>query len=101
MKLPNGALGHVARPEGKGDHVVWDDELPGFGLRLRAGGSRTWIVRYRVGARQRVVKLGRLEVLAPDKARKLARETLARRELGSDPQAERRLEQARAAVTLG
>ena len=44
----------TALPAGKGDHIEWDDELKGFGLRLRlgAGGQvkRNWIAQYRVSA---------------------------------------------------
>jgi integrase len=101
MKLTKATLTRLTLPEGKTDHVVWDDELPGFGLRLRAGGSRTWIARYRLGTQQRVAKLGRVETLDPDKARLEARRVLARKELGEDPQAEKVAARARAAITLG
>jgi integrase len=45
-------------PAGKSDHVFWDDELSGFGLRLRAGGSRVWIFQYAIGDKQRRMTLG-------------------------------------------
>jgi hypothetical protein len=28
-------------PKGKLDHIEFDDDIPGFGLRIRDGGSRT------------------------------------------------------------
>ena len=34
-------------PAGKADVIYFDDGLPGFGLRIRAGGKRTWIAQYR------------------------------------------------------
>ena len=63
--------------------------LPGFGLRLREGGKRTWIVQYRVGAKQRRVTLGTVETLNADEARKRARSALSKVHLGHDPQLEK------------
>jgi hypothetical protein len=61
------------------DDVIYFDELdPGFGIRLRAGGKRTWIVQYRVGAKQRRLTLGTVKLadgsgtLGPAEARKAA-----------------------------
>ena len=34
------------------DRVVWDDDMPGLGLRVQAG-KKSWIVRYRVAGVQR------------------------------------------------
>jgi Arm DNA-binding domain len=48
----------LALPAGKSDHVYWDNELSGFGLRLRAGGSRVWIFQYTIGEKQRRMTLG-------------------------------------------
>jgi integrase len=45
-------------PAGKQDHIVWDDDIPGFGLRLRAGGSRNWVFQYALGEKQRRLSLG-------------------------------------------
>jgi len=52
--------GNVAKftlPVGKTDHIEWDPELPGFGVRLRSG-SAFYIVQYRVGSKQRRESLG-------------------------------------------
>ena len=40
---------------------MFDEKLPGFGLRSRAGGKRTWIVQYRVGRKQRRKTLGSVD----------------------------------------
>ena len=80
---------------------MFDEDMPGFGLRLRAGGSAVWVAQYRVGAKQRRVTLGRTATLDPDRARRAAREVLCKAGLGQDAQAERRDRQAKAAVTFG
>jgi hypothetical protein len=86
---------------GRSEAIYFDEALPGFGIRIRAGGKRTWTVQYRVGTKQRRVTLGTVEVLDPDKARLAARETLAKVQLGADPQIERAETKARASVTVG
>jgi integrase len=80
----------AALPAGRDDHVEWDDELAGFGLRLRSGAGRvrrTFIVQYRVAGRSRRLLLGNADVLAADAARAAAKKALAQVALGSDPQA--------------
>lgn len=71
-------------------YIVWDDELPGFGLRVEPKGAKTFIVRYRAegggrGAPQRQATVGRFGTLTPDQARKAAAKVLAAAELGQDP----------------
>ena len=76
-------------PASKFDIVHWDDELPGLGLRILKSGTRSWVVRYRVARRQRVVTLGKVAMLSPGQARAKAGEILAHAKLGKDFQAEK------------
>ncbi|WP_046867480.1 tyrosine-type recombinase/integrase [Microvirga massiliensis] len=101
MRLTKQTLAKLSLPAGKSDHIVFDDDLPGFGVRLRAGGKRVWIVQYRVGSKQRRVTVGTVEALDPDRARQAAKAALAKVQLGGDPQTEKAEGRARAAVTLG
>jgi integrase len=99
LTAPNAAK--IKLGSGKSEVIVFDDALRGFGLRVRAGGKRTWIVQYRVGSKQRRVSLGSVESLDADEARKAAKATLAKVHLGADPQIEKAEARARASATLG
>src|SRR5262245_54552139 len=104
MKLTAKTIASAKLPAGKLDHIEWDDDLPGFGLRLRVGGpdriSKTWIAQYRAHGRTRRMKIGTLEKLAPDEARKAARKVLAQVEIGGDPQAEKAARRQQDGFTL-
>ncbi|WP_295635907.1 integrase arm-type DNA-binding domain-containing protein [Novosphingobium sp.] len=70
--------GNIARRKAPGwECFYWDNELPGFGLRVFAGGAKTWFVQYRQRGRQRRVTLGHAPAMCAREARKLARAKLA------------------------
>jgi integrase len=98
MQFTNANIGRLALPAGKADHVWWDPELPGFGVRLR-GTTARWVVQYRFGTRQRRESLGDPRKVTLDDARKAARQRFAQLELGVDPAAERDKVRAEAAAT--
>ena len=58
MKLTRVAVDGLRLPAGKGERIIFDEEIAGFGVRLREGGSRVWIVQYKIGAKQRRLTLG-------------------------------------------
>jgi integrase len=93
VKLTKGAV--AALITDKPDHVVWDDELPGFGVRLR-GATKRWLIQYRAGLQQRRESLGDVRKVSLEDARRIARQRFAQIELGADPAADR--EAARAAA---
>jgi integrase len=57
----------------KSDHFEWDDEMPGFGLRVRSGRA-SWVMQYQVHGRQHRIKLGDQTIMSADAARTAARE---------------------------
>ncbi len=88
MKLTKRTLDSVPKPTH--DVFLWDDEVPGFGLRIKSSGVRSFIVQYRNGSGvSRRMTLGKFGVLTPDEARKMAKHTLAEVARGADPAARR------------
>lgn len=88
---------------GRRDLLVFDEALPGFGLRLRASGDRvrrSWVCQYRVHGRSRRVLIGAVEKVAPLDARKAAKRILAEVALGGDPQGARAAGRREAARTV-
>jgi integrase len=102
MKLTRATIGELTPPPGKVDHVHWDSELPGFGLRLR-GESRSWLIQYRVHGKQHRESLGDCRRVSLEDARKIAKKRFAQIELGVDPSAEKAKARlaANTALTLG
>jgi integrase len=88
MKLTAKGVATLVQPAGKSDAFIWDDDLPGFGVRLR-GHTRRWVIQYRFGLQQRRESLGDIRRVTLDDARKIARQRFASIELGVDPAAER------------
>jgi integrase len=100
MQLTATTIRTLSLPPGKTDKVFFDSKLPGFGLRLRASGSRTWVVQYAVARRTRHVTLGSVAILDPSKARMTARDLLAKVRLGGDPAAAKAEGRIRAGDTM-
>src|SRR5262249_29256868 len=101
MKLTKPSIEPLALPPGKSEAIFFDDDVPGFGLRLRAGGSRTFIVQYALGGRQRRMTIGAAKVVDVPKARQTARNLLAKvRLVGYDPAADRAEARVRASDEL-
>lgn len=90
MRLTAASIAKLSMPEGRDDIIYWDDGLPGFGLRIRAGGARTWLVQYRAGSKKiRRQKIGDAARVRLEDARNEARQLLAKVQLGGDPQGEK------------
>jgi integrase len=85
MKFTVREIAGLVLPKGSKDFVWWDDDVVGFGIRVREGGSRTWIYRYRRGSKQRSMKLGSAKSVPLGVARENASKLEAEVRLGGDP----------------
>ena len=98
MKLTKRAI-DATKADGT-DRVLWDEELRGFGLRVKPGGLKSFVIQFRnhQGMSRRLT-VGQYSRLTPDEARREARRLLSDVERGLDP-VERRV-QERKAMTVG
>jgi integrase len=100
LKLTQRAIDALTLPFGKTEQIEFDEALPGFGIRIRAGGSRTYIANYKIGGKQRRITLGTTEQLRAEQARAKATELLLKARSGQDPAAERIEARQRAGETF-
>lgn len=81
----------AAGPKNK-DYVIWDDDLPGFGLRVFRSGKRSYVLQYRSLGRSRRYTIGLHGVWTPETARLEAKIQLGRIAKGDNPAEERQLD---------
>lgn len=88
MKLTQKMANDAALPAGRNELLLFDDDVPGFGLRIGKK-RKSWIVQWQQGARQRRMTIGHCGILSASKAREEAQTVLAKVRLGEDPQADK------------
>jgi integrase len=97
MKLTKSVLRELKTKDK--DLLIWDETLPGFGIRVKPNGTKTFLIQYRNQfGRMRRYSIGRLGDITLDQARKEARRLKSEIALGGDP-AEKRTEN-RTSVTV-
>ncbi len=78
-------------PHPNRNRLIWDDQVPGFGVRVNRGGSVAFVLQYRnAEGRSRRLTLGPYGVLTPSQARQKACRLLIDVLDGKDPSDERR-----------
>ena len=83
----------------KCDSILWDTEIKGFGVRCRRYGAKHYVLKTRVGGRQRWLTIGRHgSPWTPDSARREAIKLLALKAAGHDPALER--DRRKGAITI-
>jgi integrase len=104
MKLTAQEIARYEPPPDKPDHIAFDDQLAGFGLRYR-NGKRVWIYQYAIGSgAERVngrLTLGEYPALPPAKARSIAEDLYAKVRLGQHPAADKKTNRSEAKFSLG
>jgi Arm DNA-binding domain len=101
MRLTVKSADGLKLPKGKTDHIEFDDDVVGFGMRIREGGSRTWIYQYRIGKKQRRMVLGSAKSVPLSLARDNASKLEAKVKLGGDPAMDKETARREADNTLG
>ena len=54
------------------DYIAWDNDVPGFGVRVMPSGRKSFVLQYRAGRRSRRMVLGYVNVVTPEQARTMA-----------------------------
>src|SRR6516225_3433439 len=99
MKLTAKNVLTLPVPAGKADHIVWDDDVHGLGLRIRDG-RRTLVFQYKIGDQHRRMNLGAVSAISFGKTRETAKDLYARVRLGQDPASEKAEARMNAAETF-
>ena len=100
-KLVEGFASKLRVPAGDRDVQVFDDALPGFGIRKFKSGRAFYFVKFSIGGQQRKLSLGRVVPGVLGEKRRRASEILTRARIGQDVVAEKRAAKAKRTLTLG
>ena len=79
-------------PPPRGNRIIYDTDLPGFGIRITANGVKAFVLNYTFKSSERRFTIGRWPVFTANAARKHALELKKQIMLGNDPQGERAAE---------
>jgi integrase len=101
VKLTDRNVAVLTLPAGKVEAIHFDDDIAGFGVRVRAGGSRSFIYQYKIAGQNRRITLGATKALTAARARDLAADLAAKVRLGADPAGEKAENRLAAADTFG
>lgn len=96
MKLTQKFIADFVLPAGKAEAIVFDEDIPGFGLRFGQK-RKSWIVQWQIGSAQKRMTIGHTGILSAALAREEAKKILAKVKLGEDPQGEK-LQRRNAAI---
>lgn len=94
MKFTEDSVRQATCPAGRKDVMLFDDTLPGFGLRVTAGGRRIFILQYRNGPKIRRATIGAWGEVTVAAARRKAEILRGDVRDRRDPVAERAAKQA-------
>jgi integrase len=87
MRLTEKAVARITPRER--DVVEWDEAMPGFGVRVKPSGVKSYIIQYRRGAISKRMTIGSCALFRLEQARERGRRLLLAAKDGEDPAAER------------
>lgn len=103
MKFTQSGIDKFKLEAGKAEHIEFDDGMPGFGLRIRAGDKaqhRTFIAQYKIGSKHRRINLGDVRKVTLENARQEAKRIFGKVANGHDPANEKAERRSAASHTL-
>jgi integrase len=100
MNLTATTVSGLKLGQDEADRIWFDDAVPGFGLRIRQSGSRSWIFQYKLGTKTRRLVIGQASAIKLGRAREIAGEYHAKVKLGRDPAGEKRVQVQRSSHTF-
>src|ERR1044072_1031261 len=101
MKLGRGTIAALHLPGGSSEIPHFDDDIGGFGVRIRKSGSRSWVFQYDFAGRTKRITIGSVSAIDAAKARAIAGQLHAKVRLGEDVAAVKAEGKARDAETFG
>jgi hypothetical protein len=60
MKITLKSIQNLTLRQDQREKTFFDNDLPGFGVRVRAGGSKMYVVQYKIGPKHRRLTLGKV-----------------------------------------
>lgn len=89
-KITKRMVDAVAPDPGGAEQFVWDAEVKGFGLRVKPSGTKSYVLKYRIGSRTRRLTIGKHgSPWTPGEARRRALDLLRNVKDGRDPATEK------------
>ncbi len=95
--LTKDIIDRLVAPE-KGNRIVYDTEVPGFGVRITSAGARSFVLNYRTKGVERRITIGSYSDWKVGPAREYAKKLKRQVDVGEDPMAARHAD--RAATTI-
>jgi integrase len=90
VKLVESSIARLTVPAGQRDAHLWDETLPGFGVRAFSSGKKSFIVKYQLASgQQRKLSLGPALAGTLAETRRKAQDILAKARMGRDVQGEK------------
>jgi integrase len=98
MRLTDATVAALTVPDDKSEVIVFDQDTPGFGIRVRKGGSKRFVYQYKLGGTNRRITFKGANV---KQARAQAIILAAKVTLGTDPALEKEAAHDAAGDTFG
>jgi integrase len=101
VKFTEASVRTYKHPDDKPNYTLWDENLPGFGFRVQAGGKKVYYAKYRMGTKQRWFKIGPTDKVSLTAATKQAKSLFESVAGGVDPANTKAKASAAAVHTFG